>query len=115
MRLNNTTTEEVARNNGVQVGKQLTCTGGGSGGATLSYQWLRNGDPIGGATSATYTTAAADAGTDGPVPGDGDRRRRGHQPQDQLHAGDRRALARRLHPNRAATPRSPAPPTSARC
>ena len=70
-----------------------TCTGGGSGGATLSYQWLRNGNPIGGATSATYTTVAADAGAEVQCQVAGDRRRRGRQPQGQLPAGDRRALA----------------------
>jgi hypothetical protein len=62
VRLDNTTTEEVARPIGVVVGKELTCTGG-PGAATLAYQWLRNGAPIGGATSAGYTTTAADEGT----------------------------------------------------
>ncbi len=63
VRLNNATTEKVAQNNGVQIGKTLTCNGGGSGGATIAYQWLRNGAPIGGATSAGYTTTASDSGT----------------------------------------------------
>jgi hypothetical protein len=61
VRRNNTTTVEAARNFDVPVGQQLTCTGG-PGSATLSYQWLRNGAPIGGATSASYTTTAADEG-----------------------------------------------------
>jgi hypothetical protein len=61
-RRNNAVTEEVFLAGGVVVGKELTCSGG-PGGATLEYQWLRNGNPIGGATSSTYTTAAADEGT----------------------------------------------------
>ncbi|EMY33136.1 subtilase family serine protease, partial [Arthrobacter crystallopoietes BAB-32] len=32
-------------------------------GAALSYQWLRDGQPISGATAATYKVTAADAGT----------------------------------------------------
>jgi hypothetical protein len=46
------------------VGTQLTCDKGGLQGGTLSfeYQWLREGSPIGGATSSTYTPAEADAG-----------------------------------------------------
>jgi hypothetical protein len=61
VRIDNITTEEVARADEVAIGEELTCTGG-PGGATLSYQWLNNGTPIGGATSATYVTTAADAG-----------------------------------------------------
>jgi len=60
VRLDNSVTKEVARSNGVVVGKELTCEGSGS--TSGSYQWLRNGAPIGGATSATYTAAAADQG-----------------------------------------------------
>lgn len=62
VRLDNTTTLEVARDDGAQVGTVLTCAGA-PGSATLSYQWLRNGSPIAGATNSTYTTTAADQGT----------------------------------------------------
>jgi hypothetical protein len=45
-----------------QVGRQLTCElGTWSGSPSLAVAWLRNGTPIAGATSATYTLAAADA------------------------------------------------------
>jgi hypothetical protein len=47
---------------GIPVGTQLTCAGGPSSAATQTFQWLRNGEPIGGATAATYTTVAADEG-----------------------------------------------------
>lgn len=50
----------------VSVGGTLSCTGAptevGGFHAVVSYQWLRNGQPIAGATSATYTTVAGDAG-----------------------------------------------------
>ena len=62
VRRNNAVTEEVARPSGLVVGKKLTCTGG-PGGATLAYQWLRDGNAIGAATSSTYTTTAADEGS----------------------------------------------------
>ncbi len=61
VRTNNTMTREVARPSGAIVGKQLECTGEPQS-ATLAYQWLRNGNPIGGATSSTYTTTVADEG-----------------------------------------------------
>jgi hypothetical protein len=61
VRSNNSVTKEVVRAGGVAIGDELTCVGSGAG--TIAYQWLRNGTPIGGATSATYTTTAADAGT----------------------------------------------------
>lgn len=60
VRRDKSVTVEVARSNGVVVGKELTCAGDGS--PTISYQWLRNGAPIGGATGSTYTPTAADAG-----------------------------------------------------
>ncbi|WP_420112662.1 hypothetical protein [Pseudactinotalea sp.] len=44
-----------------RVGVRLTAsTGGWPAGTTLSYQWQRNGTPISGATSSTYTPVAAD-------------------------------------------------------
>jgi hypothetical protein len=60
VRLDNAVTQLVAPAGGVQVGRTLTCSGG-PGSATLSYQWLRNGAEIGGATSNTYTTTGDDA------------------------------------------------------
>jgi hypothetical protein len=60
VRRNNAVTKEVVRPGGVAVGKELKCTGKPEG-ATLSYQWLRNGAPIG-VTSPTYTIAGADEG-----------------------------------------------------
>lgn len=46
------------------IGKQLTCAGGPAT-ATVAYQWLANGVPLGAANGAqtdTYTVQAADAG-----------------------------------------------------
>ncbi len=43
------------------LGTQLTCTSN-TAATTTEFQWLRNGAPIAGATSATYTTEVADAG-----------------------------------------------------
>lgn len=46
-----------------QVGKTLTAVPGAwAPAATFTYRWLRSGTPIGGATAATYTLTAADAG-----------------------------------------------------
>ncbi|MDO8211102.1 hypothetical protein [Conexibacter sp. CPCC 206217] len=46
-----------------QVGRALTCElGTWTGSPALTVAWLRNGLPIAGATSATYTLATADAG-----------------------------------------------------
>ncbi len=48
------------------VGASLTCDPGtwnGIPAPTFAYKWLRNGSPIGSATSASYATVAADAGT----------------------------------------------------
>jgi hypothetical protein len=48
---------------GPKVGETLTATAGDwSPSATLTHQWLRDGQPIAGATAATYTTVAADLG-----------------------------------------------------
>jgi uncharacterized protein YkwD len=46
------------------VGKKLTAKAGAWGpkGVTLSYQWLRDGAKIGGATASSYTLVAADRG-----------------------------------------------------
>lgn len=46
------------------VGRSFSCSQGSWTGdqLTFSYQWLRDGAPIGGATSTTYTVASADAG-----------------------------------------------------
>jgi hypothetical protein len=44
------------------VGSRLSATGGTwTGSPKLSYQWLRNGAPIAGATSSSYTLTPADA------------------------------------------------------
>jgi hypothetical protein len=47
-----------------QVGSVLTCSKGTWAGlpTVFTYEWLRGGSPIGGATKSTYTVAAADAG-----------------------------------------------------
>lgn len=48
-----------------QVGSPIDCQSAGafSGATTVSYQWLRDGQPIAGATSASYTPVAGDTGT----------------------------------------------------
>jgi hypothetical protein len=46
-------------NRTVSVGQSASFTVAASGAAPLSYQWQRNGSPIGGATSATYTLPSA--------------------------------------------------------
>jgi hypothetical protein len=61
VRRNDAVTEEAIHAGGVAVGKELECSGPESG--TFAYQWLRNGTPIGGATSSTYTTTTEDEGT----------------------------------------------------
>jgi alpha-tubulin suppressor-like RCC1 family protein len=45
-----------------KVGGKLTVKAGNWADATLGYQWTRNGAPIKGATGASYTLVAADAG-----------------------------------------------------
>ena len=45
------------------VGSKLTASATVTSGATLTYQWLRNGKAIAGATKSTYTAVAADAVT----------------------------------------------------
>jgi glucose/arabinose dehydrogenase len=49
----------------VSVGQSASFTVGASGAPPLSYQWQRNGTPISGATSATYTLASATLGDSG--------------------------------------------------
>lgn len=48
----------------VQVGSPFTLAATATG-TELSYQWRRNGQPLAGATSATYAVAAAQAGDSG--------------------------------------------------
>jgi hypothetical protein len=61
--------KNVASEAPVAIGDTLRCVGTppdriwvGSPAPTFTYQWTRNGAPITGATSATYTIAPADAG-----------------------------------------------------
>jgi hypothetical protein len=60
-RLDNANTLAIASGDAVRSGTVLTCSTTTTG-ATNSLQWLRNGAPIPGATSADYTTGAADEG-----------------------------------------------------
>lgn len=60
-RINNSETIEVGSGSALTAGATLTCTTTTTGTAN-SFQWLRNGVPIGGATNSAYTTGAADAG-----------------------------------------------------
>jgi hypothetical protein len=45
------------------VGETLGCVGGPSSGVSLTYQWLRNGAVISGASGASYQLQSADKGT----------------------------------------------------
>jgi len=49
----------------IAVGQTATFSVVANGAGTLSYQWRKNGNPISGATSATYTTPAVTAGDHG--------------------------------------------------
>lgn len=58
----NAETVEVLRPNGVALNRELHCLGGPTSGATLEYQWLRDGVAIPGATTPDYTVSSADEG-----------------------------------------------------
>ncbi|MBC9732779.1 Ig-like domain repeat protein [Nocardioides marmotae] len=61
-----TATAQPAITGTPQVGQTLTVgapTWSGTGPITTTYQWLRDGQPIAGATAATYVVTDADAGT----------------------------------------------------
>ena len=58
----NSTTAAVAGGSSVAVGATLNCTATPATATTKNFRWLRNGAPIAGATSSSYTTASADAG-----------------------------------------------------
>lgn len=51
----------------VNAGTTATFSVAAGGTAPLSYQWLRNGQPISGATSASYTTAALSTSDNGAI------------------------------------------------
>lgn len=56
--------DEPAGAEDASVGQTVTCDPGtwSNGPASFSYQWLRSGEPIAGATSPSYTMQALDAG-----------------------------------------------------
>jgi hypothetical protein len=62
LRKDNAATVKAASRGGAAVGTTLTCSST-TPATTKTFRWLRNGAPIGGATSSTYTTTLADAGT----------------------------------------------------
>jgi hypothetical protein len=62
VRLGNSVTKTIASSTSIPAGATLRCAGGPGDAASVSYQWLRNGAPVAGATSATYPLAAEDAG-----------------------------------------------------
>lgn len=47
---------------GLAVGAQVTCSAGPTAPDGITFQWLRDGTPIPGATGATYTFVSADEG-----------------------------------------------------
>ncbi len=62
-RVDNADTYQLAAGSSAAGSATFSCEDGTTDSATESFQWLRNGTPIPGATLSTYTTTAADAGT----------------------------------------------------
>jgi hypothetical protein len=60
-RVDNQETVTVA--DGFRAGGGLTCQDGSGDEVPTDFQWLRDGEPIAGATAATYKVAPADSGT----------------------------------------------------
>jgi hypothetical protein len=58
----NSATVAVAGGSSVVAGATLNCTATPATATTKSFQWLRNGTPIAGGTSSSYSTGPADAG-----------------------------------------------------
>lgn len=56
-------TPPVVSGNAIVGYTLTTTTGTWQNPVTFTYEWLRDGSPIGGATASTYTTVAADIGT----------------------------------------------------
>ena len=54
-------------NQSAVVGQSATFTVTATGGATLTYQWKKNGTDISGATSSTYTTPATSSADNGAI------------------------------------------------
>jgi len=52
----------IAKINQLQTGTYTYSDADGDLTGTPTYRWLRNGSPIGSATSSTYTTVLADVG-----------------------------------------------------